>query len=210
MMVWSWLKIDPSNLKTFVGNRVSKIISISDIEQWHHVKSEDNAADIISRGLNPKELLENKIWFNGPDFLKNAIFNLESNNTETCLESLPDMKTNSVLLAFQDQVINFNKVNESETSIEILNRYSSLTKLQRVMAYICRFKNKTLKRSIETSKELTTDELEESLFIFIKLAQKEVFSEEIYDLETKNSQNHKHSFKFKSFFECRSSIKSGW
>ncbi|ERL87422.1 hypothetical protein D910_04816 [Dendroctonus ponderosae] len=65
-IVLAWIRLEPSSLKTFVANRVARIIELSHVIEWNHVVSEDNAADIISRGVNPKELVKNNIWFQGP------------------------------------------------------------------------------------------------------------------------------------------------
>ncbi|XP_056631415.1 uncharacterized protein LOC130441655 [Diorhabda sublineata] len=57
-IVLSWLNTEPALLKTFVAHRVADIQRKSKIENWQHVKSEHNAADIISRGSLPSQLLE--------------------------------------------------------------------------------------------------------------------------------------------------------
>ncbi|XP_043063589.1 uncharacterized protein LOC122319855 [Drosophila ficusphila] len=36
---------------------------------WHHVPTNLNPADVVSRGCTPKELLEHSLWANGPPFL---------------------------------------------------------------------------------------------------------------------------------------------
>jgi len=38
-------------------------------EQWKHVISEENPADVASRGIMPYELKSLTMWFNGPDWL---------------------------------------------------------------------------------------------------------------------------------------------
>ncbi|XP_037825830.1 uncharacterized protein LOC119613837 [Lucilia sericata] len=68
-IVLSCLRLDPARLQIFVSNRVSFIQANSNINKWKHVSSEDNPADLISRGLLVKEIVENKFWFNGPKFL---------------------------------------------------------------------------------------------------------------------------------------------
>lgn len=67
-IVLSWLNLDPATLKIFVANRVSHIQSYSNIEDWNHVRSEENPADMLSRGMSGKELIDNKFWFSGPHF----------------------------------------------------------------------------------------------------------------------------------------------
>ncbi|KAF2890595.1 hypothetical protein ILUMI_15578 [Ignelater luminosus] len=45
-----------SKWKTYIANRVTEIQRLSDPNDWFYVKSADNAADLISRGLSPEEL----------------------------------------------------------------------------------------------------------------------------------------------------------
>ncbi|XP_075152830.1 uncharacterized protein LOC142226615 [Haematobia irritans] len=69
-IVLSWLKLEPATLQIFVSNRVSSIQSRTEIFQWRHVRSHENPADLLSRGLLRKELIGNKLWFEGPAFLQ--------------------------------------------------------------------------------------------------------------------------------------------
>lgn len=55
----AWIKGEPTKWKTFVGNLVSEI---QDIHDWHHVASENNPADIGSRGIDPKDLNHHRLW----------------------------------------------------------------------------------------------------------------------------------------------------
>ncbi|XP_050303785.1 uncharacterized protein LOC126741423 [Anthonomus grandis grandis] len=177
-IVLSWLRIEPCHLKTFVANRVARITQISDVERWRHVRSKDNAADIISRGLNPKELSENYIWFNGPEFLKNnnviEIPYLDNS------DELPDLKL-TLLLA--------RETNTGKIDIDIFERFSSFIKLLRVFAYILRFKDRVLNKVTQSSIELTVTELTESQQKLIKLAQSESFPEEISRLNIGKTLN---------------------
>lgn len=55
-IVLSWISTHPSRLKIFVANRVVQITELTNIDNWYHVKSEDNPADVISRGINSQDL----------------------------------------------------------------------------------------------------------------------------------------------------------
>jgi hypothetical protein len=65
-----WINSNASSLKTFVANRVGEIQRLSDIPQWRHVPTDQNPADIPTRFLRVEELGNNKLWWNGPDFLR--------------------------------------------------------------------------------------------------------------------------------------------
>ena len=55
--------------KTFVSNRIAVILNASQPNQWRHVPSELNVADVVSRGLAAQDLTDSKVWSNGPEFL---------------------------------------------------------------------------------------------------------------------------------------------
>ncbi|XP_043471747.1 uncharacterized protein LOC122504630 [Leptopilina heterotoma] len=66
-IVLHWLHSNSNSLKTFVANRVSEIQSKTKINQWYHIRSKNNPADKLSRGLLPEKLVTDNLWFNGPD-----------------------------------------------------------------------------------------------------------------------------------------------
>ncbi|XP_058978468.1 uncharacterized protein LOC131802916 [Musca domestica] len=68
-IVISWLAKQPCHWNTFVANRISKIIQTVDPPKWHHVSSEDNPADLASRGVYPQDLIQNDLWWRGPAWL---------------------------------------------------------------------------------------------------------------------------------------------
>ncbi|KAJ8868497.1 hypothetical protein PR048_030025 [Dryococelus australis] len=64
-MIWT----SPHVWKTFSGNRVSEIQSCTSVDWWHHVPSEQNPADCVSRGLTPAQLVAHPLWWLGPAWL---------------------------------------------------------------------------------------------------------------------------------------------
>ncbi|GFX70327.1 uncharacterized protein TNCV_2955471 [Trichonephila clavipes] len=62
--------------KTFVANRVSKIHQLSSCDQWHHIASEQNPADVLSRGLLPEELRDDSLWWHGPELLLQSAYSI--------------------------------------------------------------------------------------------------------------------------------------
>ncbi|GFT20251.1 uncharacterized protein TNCV_4060461 [Trichonephila clavipes] len=63
MIVLTWLRREPMDLKTFV------IQELYPNQLWRHVPSDQNPADLVSRGVDPDKLLQQNLWFNGPTFL---------------------------------------------------------------------------------------------------------------------------------------------
>ncbi|XP_030746008.1 uncharacterized protein LOC115874849, partial [Sitophilus oryzae] len=71
-IVLGWLNMSPNQLQVFVANRVSELQTITNVSDWRHVPSSHNPADLVSRGVRPKELpFSNLYWF-GPDWLKST------------------------------------------------------------------------------------------------------------------------------------------
>ena len=68
-IVLKWLSKLPRTWNTFVANRVANIQEILPRNHWDHVPTEDNPADIASRGATASQLIENKLWWTGPYWL---------------------------------------------------------------------------------------------------------------------------------------------
>ncbi|XP_067122120.1 uncharacterized protein [Centruroides vittatus] len=61
----AWINTPAYRLKTFIANRVEKIQSITEGCHWKHITSHSNPADVVSRGLNPQDLLSMELWWSG-------------------------------------------------------------------------------------------------------------------------------------------------
>uniref|UniRef100_A0A914RC94 Integrase catalytic domain-containing protein n=1 Tax=Panagrolaimus davidi TaxID=227884 RepID=A0A914RC94_9BILA len=64
-----WIK-NPEGKGRYVINRVKKLRE-NDAE-FRHVPGTLNPADLVSRGCSPLELVNNRLWFEGPEFLRKA------------------------------------------------------------------------------------------------------------------------------------------
>nr|XP_018906994.1 PREDICTED: uncharacterized protein LOC109036994 [Bemisia tabaci] len=68
-IVLHWINTPPHELQTFVANRVAKIRELDHLITWHHVRSEDNVADLCSRSIAPADIVHNEFWWHGPAWL---------------------------------------------------------------------------------------------------------------------------------------------
>jgi len=101
-----WIKTQKPK-KVFVENRVRKIREKVSPEQWRHCPGEANPADVVSRGeTTVKALKDNKIWWEGPNFLKLPHIYWPKRLTEA------DLSTNLELKPGQNQT-----ENDSETAV---------------------------------------------------------------------------------------------
>ncbi|GFV05645.1 integrase catalytic domain-containing protein [Trichonephila clavipes] len=66
--VLTWI-IRREQWSVFVANRISEIRKLTTSEDWFHISTDQNPADILSRGCGPKQLQKRK-WWQGPDWLK--------------------------------------------------------------------------------------------------------------------------------------------
>ncbi|GBM45351.1 hypothetical protein AVEN_172970-1 [Araneus ventricosus] len=185
-IVISWMKKESRDLKTFVANRVVFIQECTEINQWHHVPSEQNPADIISRGLDPERIQQSDLWWFGPSFLQERLVNLASDsndihNSELYQRELKNNQGDSVCLLMQDIDI-----------LPIINGCSSFVKLQRIIAWCVRFKENARNPLQRTTGSLTAPELSASLFCLVRNVQSVYFSKEIQCIK-KGQQLHNSS-----------------
>lgn len=127
-IVLHWINSSPNTLETFVVNRVAEIQNKTSFTDWRHVPTNDNPADLISRGQSPEDFLQPTIWQTGPQWQQQSekcwprwsptlLANLLERKAATCLATTP--------------------VNNS-----LLDRFSSWPKLIRITARCVRWKQK--------------------------------------------------------------------
>lgn len=164
-VVLAWLQSHPSKWKTFIANRTSEILTTLPRSHWHHVTSATNPADVASRGISAPELLTHNLWWNGPDDLKQK---------EIIYEQLIDTTTD-----LEERKIQAMTTSTRE-EFDIFDRYSSLTKLLRITAYILRAFSKE-----KHQKQLTGKEITSALTKCIILCQTQEYTYEIERLQRK-------------------------
>ena len=172
-IVLAWLAAEAANWNVFVSHRVAEIQQTTNIDNWKHVLSEDNPADLISRGCAPEQLILSSLWWYGPSWLKNDINEWPSIDLHDPVE-IPEKRVNKQKLTF------FQSLDQS-----IFKQFSTLIRLQRVVAYCKRFfRNLTCNVNNKITGSLSVLELNESLICLIKLAQNEMFFTEINQVKS--------------------------
>lgn len=68
-IVLSWIHNNPGRMPVYVAHRIAKVLRLTIADQWRHVPSKQNPADVLSRGLKPREFAACSIWLYGPLFL---------------------------------------------------------------------------------------------------------------------------------------------
>lgn len=170
-IVLSWLKGGACRWTTFVSNRVSTILNIMKVEQWNHVSTELNPADCASRGLHPKDLIVHPLWWQGPRWLSDSKIEIYDTTIEDTHEE-EKVKSLTVLSNIDEDFI--------------WSRFSSLTRLLKVMSYCRRVLILKLPKNerLNLPKFITAEEMKETLLTCIKQIQNHEFENEIKHLKT--------------------------
>lgn len=177
-IVLAWIATQPAVLKTFVANRITIIQEGSSVCDWHHVKSESNPADILSRGCSPEQLLDCGLWWHGPTFL------IDGSEWPKCNVKVKDIPEKRSIKTLSLVSANFD--------LSIFERYSSFTKLHRVLAFILRFIRNCNSIHNKITGDLHGHELDKALHVMIKIVQNTSFCSEI-DCLRKGRPIHKSS-----------------
>lgn len=174
-IVLAWMHKSPEQLQVFVKNRIVEIQSETEGFEWMYVRSESNPADIVSRGQMPNDLVNNQLWWHGPEFLFSTHFE-EPSLEKIPEEKIPELRAVPVVLPVIE-----------EEELEVFSKYSSFRKLQRVIALVLRFIHNCKKKDPAnrvTNPIPTVPELRNSLEVILKVTQRKEFGDEIARVES--------------------------
>ena len=165
-----------------MANCVTK--KLSDPNSWYHNFNKDNPADLLSRGASAKSILDNSMWFKGPNFLTADEFLFPNEPIHVPeIDTLPETKTK-----YKQNFENCNNVflslsRNSKFLDCILNVTNNYCKLVRILAYILRFSGNCRNGSVNRQLgSLTLNEIHLAEVALIRLLQQSEFPEEIGDL----------------------------
>ena len=175
--VLGWLRNRTRIFKPFVAHRIGKIHELTDVSQWNFISSTSNPADAVSRGQNVQEFLNNEVWLKGPEFLNTYTENQDCEILE---------KTSGKFNSCQESTTIFFNAGIGPDWRLSPNRFSSLTRLVRVKAWVTRFINNCSSQCKESG-ELSAEEIELSTLQLIKEAQFMEFGDELTALSQKRT-----------------------
>ncbi|XP_068143658.1 uncharacterized protein [Drosophila tropicalis] len=161
-------------MRRLVANRVAKIVTATNDAPWNHVSSEDNPADLPSRGLSAQELVHKDLWWHGPPWLR------EPQESWQRATPLP------LDTALEKRVVKVH-VAIAKPANEILSRFSNLARALRVIAYVIRFGRRCRKLPNDYSGEVTSSEINQVLQALIRVTQRDYFPTEHRCLQQKKS-----------------------
>lgn len=187
-----WIRTDVQKLRVYVAKRVKEINDVSEQECWNHVTTEENPADLISRGIEPKLLVDNKLWFSGPSWLgKNQAqwpVPINVSKYATASELQAEYKVNAVAIKKQLEIYvpNFGVV-------PLMAYTKSFAKLCRIMCYVrrlitwCKTRRLSLSKTIIKSNKISqvkvpsADEKREAIKTLVRIHQIDAYANE-YDV----------------------------
>ena len=139
--VLHWIKSD-KQLPVFVQNRVNEIRQLENVS-FGFIPSQENPADLATRGLTVLEIKQSKLWWHGPSQLQSAERNWPSWN-------LPEISSDDLDQLFHQvrsegdvflEAANLVQENSDQGSVCTIDetKYSSLRRLLRVTVLCLRF-----------------------------------------------------------------------
>lgn len=167
-VVLGYINNDARRFHVFVANRIQRIKSTTEPEQWRYVKSEDNPADHASRGLGADQLVTSN-WFTGPAFLWEKELPTDIKVGEV-IDNDPELR--------KVQVLN-TKTKEKRTLLDRLSKFSDWKRAVKAIACLKRHAKQIKGLKPKTSEATSIEERQEAELFIIKLAQEEIFSSEI-------------------------------
>ena len=177
--VLKYLNNTTNRYQRFVSNRISFIREHTNITSWRFVPSQENPADIASRGATVNELLKSDIWVSGPEFLLESTDEWPRNPIlEEISEDDPELVKSKLIFATQVEILQANKPTDL-----LLKSSSSWTKIKIRVAAFLLFKRKLNKQeNLEVCPALLM-EAEKNIFKYI---QNKFYRSIISILENKN------------------------
>lgn len=171
-IVIDWIRSPSRKFNTFIANRIGEIQELTTIESWHHVGTNDNPADILSRGVNPETLRSSNLW-SGPHWLCNDKSAWPKRvRPSVNVDELPEQRKIIVAAAALQE------------DFEVIERFSSYTRLVKAIAMYLRFAH-NVRANAEHRRfcPISAQEFENSLKIIVKTVQRIGFHKEIEAIE---------------------------
>ena len=208
-IVLHWLSSN-KRLSQFITNRVQTIKDLLPKATWGYCPTNDNPADLLTRGLSATQLCSSVLWKQVPPWL-------------TCESKWPTWSSTdfspTLTLAISSEEINHNAPERDSIPTEHrqpgihriidIEKYSKLNHLLRVTAYVLRFIALLRKDKSDTSGPLTAKELNLAERIWTHSCQSTTFPEEIENLSSKTSRRLPLIRQLRLFLDTDNSLRCG-
>ena len=126
-VVLGYIQNSSRRFYVYVANRVQIIRNVSEPSQWRYVETEDNPADLATRGSDADKLTST-MWLNGPQFLNDpGVLQPSAAENVTLDNEDPEVR--------QEVTINRTSI-EVPMSLQRLARFSNWSSLRRAVAVL--------------------------------------------------------------------------
>lgn len=175
------------------------------VQNWFHIRTEENPADLVSRGLSAKEIVQNSLWWQGPKWLLNPEDSWPKPIQIEQLKRLPEMVVELKVHNVSEQSMNCKLCIQipNYKRVQLVEFTNNLIKLIRILCYVqkfvnnCKFKNPAMptkaidaKGALKRLKLPTEAEKLCALKNLIKQEQSTAFRKEIKYLEAQTRNQH--------------------
>ena len=192
--VLHWLQTKKP-LSVFVTNRIKEIKSLEGLT-FRYIPTQENPADLATRGKSPSELASS-VWWNGPTWLSGPqsqwpepkVPEFDQNSSEVIAEVTgPKILFETQFVAAEGPAEALRKViNLSDNKIE---KFSSLQRLFRITAWVIRFANKFMNREVPTE-SLVVQEIEKARLLWDMYVQEKCYGDVIRSIKRNKKCNLK-------------------
>ena len=152
---------------------------------WHYCPTDDNPADLLTRGLITVQLVSSQLWQHGPQWLIDETQRPVWNRSEILHLQVDECAVEDTI---KDSRPVHSKVTSAIHNIIQASNYSTLSRLLRVTSYLLRFINNTRYSTSHKTGPLSTDAISTSLSVWIYSCQHTSFPEEIRNLQSKTTK----------------------
>lgn len=179
-VVLGYINNDSKRFRTFVANRVQQIKNRTTASQWKHVRSEENPADLASRGMPASALNLNSMWLRGPPFLWKIELPQQSTQPVDLEPNDPEIKKVEVKATISRQ--------PSSSMFAHMSRWSKIVTVVRLclkLKFILRNKQRKSDRQ-----DIIVEQQEATRTLF-KMIQQESFEKEIQALSQEKEEKRR-------------------
>ena len=189
--------------KPFIPSRVTEITDISSL-CWIYVPTDDNPADLLTRGISAEQLKSSHLWLHGPSWL-------------TSTDQWPTWSPANAL-NLQNSAIEDTRETNGEPVINLADtcgilidayHYSRLPKLLNVTVYVCRFCHNLNHPLDKITGPITAKELSDSTMLWTKASQQQEYFEEITNLTSKLAKRTLLVHQLRLFLDSRGFLRCG-
>ena len=187
-VLW-WIRGRGKDFRPFVANRICEIQMFTEPSQWQHVFTDENPADLCTRGATPSELADSPLWWDGPDWVTKDFKEWSKMQDPNRPREMPEKNTSqkkedtngcTTLLTNNLQKEAASK-QDNKLGVWRLDpkRFSSWIRLLRVHARVRRVLLNMRRRDNRNARiELLPEEIKDAEEEILRLAQREAFCEE--------------------------------